>query len=176
MKNIMKRAWEFKKEFKNALFSECLKEAWKEVKEMKEEKTKKSKKTYSQYIKEMKIKDKEFFFGKSIKFKTNTYFTIDHVIDDDNIIIITSNIKRVKDAYVLVVANNKCVFLKDWQIRPVHNYYKGIYAYAVKLNRNYFKTYTFKNDFYDIYIEKEHTFDILKNVAATQTMEIAQGH
>ena len=35
MKNIMKRAWELKKEFKNALFSECLKEAWKEVKEMK---------------------------------------------------------------------------------------------------------------------------------------------
>ena len=35
MKNIMKRAWKLKKEFKNALFSECLKEAWKEVREMK---------------------------------------------------------------------------------------------------------------------------------------------
>lgn len=32
MKNIMKRAWELKKEYKNALFSECLKEAWKEYK------------------------------------------------------------------------------------------------------------------------------------------------
>lgn len=33
MKNIMKRAWEMMKEANGALFSECLKEAWKESKQ-----------------------------------------------------------------------------------------------------------------------------------------------
>lgn len=35
MKNIMKRAWEMMKEVNGALFSECLKEAWKENRELK---------------------------------------------------------------------------------------------------------------------------------------------
>lgn len=39
MKKIMKRAWEMMKEVNGALFSECLKEAWKESREIKEDNT-----------------------------------------------------------------------------------------------------------------------------------------
>lgn len=53
MKNIMKRAWEMMKEVNEALFSECLKEAWKESREIKEV-----------YIKDWFINRIELGYGK----------------------------------------------------------------------------------------------------------------
>lgn len=122
----------------------------------------------------MKDKDLEFFFGKVTK-KSNKYFNYNPIIDDDNIIIITNNIKVIKGNYVLIVDNNKGVYLKDWQVKPVHNYYNGMSGYAVKLNRKYFKPYTFKFEFEDMAFTQEDTFDSLKECAATQTEAIALG-
>lgn len=169
MKKIMTRAWNLYKNNDGSLFSECLKESWKIEKELRKPK----KKTYSDYIKSLKQKNLEFFFGKSVKKVSNKYFTFDHVIDNDNIIIVTNNIKLIKDSYVLIVGNNKAVYLKDWQVRPIRNYWEEVNAYAVKLNRNFFKTYTFRNNFDDFYFEKEETFDDLKEIASTQTMEVS---
>ena len=129
---------------------------------------------YSEYIKSVKDKDLEFFFGDVNK-KSNKYFTYNSVIDDDNIIIITNNIKTIKGNLVLLVDNNKGVYLKDWQVKTVHNYYNGMSGYAVKLNRKYFKPYTFRFDFEDMAFEKEDTFDSLKAIAETQTEAIALG-
>lgn len=129
---------------------------------------------YSEYIKNMKDKDLEFFFGEVTK-KSNKYFTYNSIIDDDNIIIITNNIKDIKGNFVMLVDNNKGVYLKDWQVRPVHNFYNGMSGYAVKLNRKYFKPYTFRFDFEDMAFEKEETFDTIKEIAATQTEPIALG-
>lgn len=123
--------------------------------------------TYSEYLKEVKGNNIKRFFGEVTK-KSNKYFTFNHYINEDEAIIITNNVKKVKGNYVLVVANNKCVYLKDWLVKPVHNYFNGIYAYAVKINRQYFKPYTFKSDFEDICIEEEYTFDDLLNVAKEQ--------
>lgn len=129
---------------------------------------------YSDYIKSAKDKDLEFFFGK-IRKKSNKYFEYNSVIDEDNIIIITNNIKVLKGSFVLIVDNNKGVYLKEWQIKPVHNFYTGMSAYAVKLNRGYFRPYTFSFDFEDMAFEKEDTFDSLKKIAVTQTDAIALG-
>lgn len=129
------------------------------------------------YIKQQKEKDIQKFFGE-IKHTSNKYFTFNRIINDDEIIIVTSNIKIIKDTPVLVVGNNKAVYLKDWLIREVRNYNLDIYAYAVKLNRKYWKVYTFKSDFEDIFIEKEDTFDDLVEVAKEQNqknMPIALG-
>ena len=128
---------------------------------------------YSEYLKNRKEKDLEFFFGTVTK-KSNKYFEYNSIIDDDNIIIITNNIKVLKGNFV-IVDNNKGVYLKDWQVRPVHNYYTGMNAFAVKLNRNYFKPYTFRFNFDDMAFEQEDTFDSLKECAATQTGAIALG-
>lgn len=119
------------------------------------------------YIKQQKEKDIERFFGK-VNHTSNKYFTFNRIINNDEIIIITSNIKIIKDTPVLVVGNNKAVYLKDWLIREVRNYNLDIYDYAVKLNRMYWKVYTFKSDFEDILIEKEATFDDLVEVAKEQ--------
>lgn len=129
---------------------------------------------YSEYLKNRKEKDLEFFFGTVTK-KSNKYFEYNSIIDDDNIIIITNNIKVLKENFVMIVDNNKGVYLKDWQVRPVHNYYTGMNAFAVKLNRNYFKPYTFRFNFDDMAFEQEDTFDSLKECAATQTGAIALG-
>ena len=133
---------------------------------------------YGEYLKSRKEKDLTFFFGETKKM-SNKYFSFKRFIDDDNIIIITNNIKTIKGSFVMLVDNNKAVYLKDWQVRPVHNYGAGINAYAVKLNRKYWKVYTFKTDFDDMAFEKEDTFDDLVNIAKEQdtvNMPIATGH
>ena len=133
---------------------------------------------YSEYLKGLKAKHIEKFFGE-VKQKSNKYFTFNHYVDDDNVIIVTNNIKYIKGNPVLVVDNNKVVYLKDWLVEPVRNYYNGIYAYATKINRKFFKVYTFKNDFEDMAFEKETTFDDLVEIAKEQdekNMSIALGH
>lgn len=129
---------------------------------------------YSEYIKSRKEKDLEFFFGEVTK-KSNKYFEYNSVIDEDNIIIVTNNIKTIKGNMVMIVDNNKAVYLKDWQVRRVHNFYNGVSAFAVKLNRKSFKPYTFRFDFEDMAFEQEGTFDSLKECAAEQSYPIALG-
>ena len=126
--------------------------------------------TYSEYMKGVKENNLTRFFGE-VEHKSNKYFTFNHYINDNEAIIITGNVKYIKGNPVLIIANNKAVYLKDWLVKPVHNYFNDIYAYAVKINRQYFKPYTFKNDFEDMCIETEYTFDDLLNVAKEQDAE-----
>lgn len=99
---------------------------------------------------------------------SNKYFTYQHYHNKDEITINTNNIAFVRDNPVLVIDNNKAVFLKDWQVIPIHSYYHFGDAYAVKLNRNYFKEYTFKNGFNNMYFDKKDTFDRLVKIAKEQ--------
>lgn len=134
--------------------------------------------SYSEFLKKVKEQNKERFFPNH-KNVSNKYFTFDHYVSDDEIIIVTSNIISVKDNPVLVVGNNKVVYLKDFCIQPVHNYDLGINAYAVILKRQYFKVYTFKKDIEGFSFEKEESFDDLVQVAKEQdaaNMKIAIGH
>lgn len=130
---------------------------------------------YSDYLKERKSKDLKYFLGEDIKMISNKYFKFTHVIDNDSIILITNNIKIIKGNYVLLVDNNKGVYLKDWQVRPVHNFYNSMSAYAVKLNREYFKPYTFKFNFEDMAFEEEQSFDCLLDIAKKQIDAVALG-
>lgn len=134
----------------------------------------------NEIIKNMKEKDLNFFFGKgNWSNKSNQYYNFKRVINENEVIIITNNIKKIKNNYVLVVGNNKVVYLKDWAVRPVRNFENNVYAYAVKLNRNYFKVYTFKSDFEDLYFEKEENFADLLELAKEQEergMTVAFGH
>lgn len=92
--------------------------------------------------------------------------------DPDVITIITGNVRRFKDDYVLVVDNNKVVFLKGWQIAPIYCNELGMNAFAVKLNRKYFKPYTWKaSEFTDFLFEKEDTFDSLAETAKEQAYQ-----
>lgn len=61
---------------------------------------------YSEYLKNRKEKDLEFFFGTVTK-KSNKYFEYNSIIDDDNIIIITNNIKVLKGNFVMFVKGKK---------------------------------------------------------------------
>lgn len=131
--------------------------------------------SYSDYLKERKLKDLKWFFGEDIKMISNKYFKFTHIIDNDNIILITNNIKIIKGNCVLLIDNNKGVYLKDWQVRSVHNFYNGMSAYAVKLNREYFKPYTFKFNFEDMAFEEEQSFDCLLDIAKTQIDAVALG-
>lgn len=90
------------------------------------------------------------FFGENNLETSNKRFQIkNHVINNDNILLITNNIQyfQNKGCYVLWIGNEKIVYLKEWQVMPVYNFETIGYAYIVKLNRNYFKSYNcFKSD------------------------------
>lgn len=137
------------------------------------------KKSFSQFVKERKEKDKEFYFSGGTTQKSNKYFHYKHFLNDNEVIVNTSNIKYINGNPVLVVGRNKGLYLKDWQLKPFKNYDKGIEGYTVKLNRNYFKPYTFRFDFNDINIENDETFDDFINTAKAQDKEdmpISLGH
>lgn len=122
------------------------------------------------------VKDK--FFGEIVKV-SNKYFTFNKIISEDEIIILTTNIKDIKGSPALIVGNNKAVFLKDWLVKRVHSWEENIDLYAVKLNRKFFKVYTFKTPFEDYSFDQEDDFDSLYKVAQEQqevNLKVAYGH
>jgi hypothetical protein len=121
---------------------------------------------------------KDRFFGE-VKKVSNKYFTFDRIINEDEIIILTNNIKDIKNSPALIVGNNKAVFLKDWLVKRVHNWEEGMDFFAVKLNRKFFKVYTFQNPFEDYSFDQEDDFDSLYKVAQEQqevNLKVAYGH
>lgn len=82
------------------------------------------------------------------------------VLNDDEFLLRTNNIKTYTKGenlkIILLVGNNKAVYLKDWQVKKIQEYPFGN-SYIVRLSRKFFKIYTFKSD-----------FDSLKEIASTQ--------
>ena len=133
---------------------------------------------FSEYIKEEKKKAIERFFGPIVK-RSNQYFTFKRVIDEDNFIIITNNIKTIRGSPVLIIGPHEAVFLKDWQVVPVKMNRGTVNADAVKLNRNYFKIYTFKDGFNEYGGDGVESFDSLLEIAKEQDAAneaVAVGH
>lgn len=142
-------------------------------------KTKNGKKSsFSAYVKKQKENDLRRFYGDALQWVSNQYFTFTRRMDDDNVVILTNNIKEIRGSPVLVVGPNHAVYLKDWQIRRVRNYDEGIETFAVKLNRDYYKVYTFRSPFNDICVDTELSFDDLVAIAEAQdaeNMKVAAG-
>lgn len=109
-------------------------------------------------------KGKDAFFGEVAKI-SNKYMMVDQVKDADSAIIMTNNVQVVKGNMVMVTGRNTAVYLKDWQYRRMVSE-DGAEAFAVKINRNYFKEYTFRSDF--DFGDKKDTFDSLHKTAAQQ--------
>ena len=125
---------------------------------------------YSDFLKQRKENNLNFFFGEGNFVQSAKRFKItNHIIDNDNIVLVTSNVQYFpkKQSFVLWVANNKVVYLKDWQVKSVYNYELLGDTYIVKLNRKFFKAYDcFTNE--ELMIEKEYSFNDLKAIAKSQ--------
>ena len=92
---------------------------------------------------------------------------------DGEIIVFTANVRLYKGSPVLVVGNNKLIFINASAIR------KGITmsreeetiaeGFIVKLNKdNFKKIYSFKHDFDGFAFDKEDTFESLSEIAKKQ--------
>lgn len=131
---------------------------------------------YSEFLKSQAKKDLEFFLEQEPQRKSNKYITFNHVLSEDQIIIATDNVKFYEDKHgeykiLLIVGKNKAIYVNVWQIRTGSaKIEEGHYpdTYFVKLNRKYFKTYTFTSDFENMCFEHDETFDDLKAVALSQ--------
>lgn len=126
-----------------------------------------------EFEKMVEEKRRNTFFGEgNIERVSNKYFRFKHYLDDNNVIVSTNNIKVIKNNYVLIVDNNKAVYLKDWLVRQAHFWISeegfGENCHLVKLSRNFFKAYTFKSDFDGFCFDKEETFDDFVAMAKEQ--------
>lgn len=142
----------------------------------------------SEYYKQKKVKDMKRVFGEDANIdERGAVAEFRHFVDEDHVTIITNNIKVVGSwekgySYVLLVDNNKAVYLKDWNLIKCHNYNNNGLgdAYAVRLDRKYFKAYTFRNNFEDFDFDKEETFDdmvaLAKEQDANQAKTIEEFH
>ena len=145
---------------------------------------KSSKSRLKDFYDQRKKREMDFMYGEgNWKPISNKRYAVKHVKNDDEININTNNVKRIKDNYVLVVGNNQAVYLKDWQVSPIHTWNSdekyGENTYSVKLNRKYFKPYTFRFNFDDFSFDKPDTFDDLLQTAREQDergVPIALGH
>lgn len=129
--------------------------------------------TLKSNIKNNALTKKDSFF-KQVQLVSNKYFTYDSVIDKDNIIVRTNNVKMIKDNPVLIVDNNKAIYLKDWQVVPIKMDRGEVNTYAVKLNRKYMKEYTFKSNFDNVSFSKKDDFNSLMKVARSQQKQNKQ--
>lgn len=110
---------------------------------------------------------KDAFFGQ-VYHTSNQYMLFDQVTDKDNCIIMTNNLKVIKGNVVMVTSANTAIYLKDWQYRKMYSQETGE-VFAVKLNRNFMKEYTFSSPFTEFSFDGEHdTFDSLWKTAASQ--------
>lgn len=116
------------------------------------------------------------YFNESICKKSNKYFTFKRYKDDDNVTIVTNNIIQLGEYgeygeyYVLLVGENKGVWLKDWQVKECRvGQQTYLPAFTVKLSRQYFTVKDITspkcNDFF---FEKEETFDDMVELAKIQ--------
>lgn len=136
-----------------------------------EERKKESNERYKQWQIDRYKKDMDFFYGEGNWHKTsNQYYSIKHHLSDDEVIINTNDIKFIKGQPVLVVGQNQGVYLKEWQGRPAFAYMNGELTgfHTLKLNRKYFKPYTFKFDFKGYEGVKPQSFDDMVQIAKEQ--------
>lgn len=135
---------------------------------------KKKKNAAKEYFKKQREAVYNRFFGER-EFKSNQYFKFNHVVDDDNIIINTSNLKEIRTkngepSLIMLVGDDQAVYIKPWQVMPIYDYYGFGEGYAVKLNRAYFKPYKFNSriDENTSFDGRVDTFDSLKKDAESQ--------
>ena len=132
--------------------------------------------SYTDYIKKARADAEVKFFGPT-EHRSAKYFCFSHVLSQDECILVTRNIVRIKGNPVLVVGTNSGVYLKDWTMREVHSHEDGYNAYAVKLKRDFFKIYAFAQPLSDDIDMEIHSFDDLLKIASSQDGSyIALGH
>lgn len=118
------------------------------------------------------------FFGM-LNYKTHRDKGVEYksVIDEDNIIIRTDNIRYINvDEHsvepVLIVSKNKALRLKNWQYKKV-SYIKDGKRYStniVKLKKQYFNPVWFINEFENVNFSYEDTWDNLYQTAIAQAI------
>lgn len=143
-----------------------------ETEKPKEKKT--SRERFVEWQKEKHKRELDRFFSGGIRKVSNQYYKFNNYIDDDNVIVVTRNIKMIKGNPVMLIGNNKAVYLKDWQLKSVSTWDKDYGTqdgFAVKLNRNYYKPYTFRERFDGYYFNDDdelNSFDDVVKLAKEQ--------
>lgn len=126
---------------------------------------------YSEFLRSMKERDAKWFFGEDAETMNNHGIFWKRYKSDDEVVIVTKNVQywATRDTWVMWVGNDKVVYLKDWQIRPVKIWEGdwGDNCYAVRLTRKYFKPYKcFETDRFSF--ERDDTFDDFVELAKEQ--------
>lgn len=105
---------------------------------------------YGDFLKKKKLKKEMFyqtaFDGLGFKKASNKYYEIEKRVSEDNTKILlnvdSSHIFATKYGYGLIVGHDKVVWLNDWQVFTVADWFQTEFtrgAYQVLLNKDYYK-------------------------------------
>lgn len=120
------------------------------------------------------VKDMDLYFGKEKWKKVERDMVEFHrILSDDTILLVTDKVKHFEksEKYALMIANDKCIWLKSWQVKPCYNFWTEEKLYIVKLNKEYFTPYQFKSPINDVEIKGEDKWQDLWEEAKRQETE-----
>lgn len=123
---------------------------------------------YSEYLERKKYNSILRFFGEGIEFDNGYVKSFKHYKSDQEVIIITNNVIMINETPVLILGNNKGHYLKWFNIKKLKKFNSTITSYAIKINKEFFKIYEFKNNFEDFYFDNDVSFEDLIEIAKEQ--------
>lgn len=121
------------------------------------------------------------FFGEDVKVsgKDNEKICFKRFKSENEIIVVTNDVKKIGEHYAMLVDNDKIICLKDNQIVRLRNSTFDLNSYAVKIKRDEWNVMVLPYEFEDMAFTEEVTFDLLIKVAKEQdgwNMEWELGH
>lgn len=118
----------------------------------------------------MKNDFNEFRFnGLDYRKKSNKYFTMKRVSNDESKIVVKmadDQVRETKYGYMLIIDDKHVVFLKNWQVS------KNYYGTEVLLNKEYFIIKEFGN--FPEYMGNEENFDFNRWVEVAKSQDNLQ--
>ena len=81
------------------------------------------------------------FYGDKVKVRKDGSFSFNHVLAEDEAIIVTENVVRIKNKIAFVTGHNRVIYLKNSQFRLIHS--QSANLYAVKLKASDWRITTF---------------------------------
>lgn len=126
---------------------------------------------YFAFMNEKDNRERDAFFGKgnwSLNDKKEIIYN--PVLDNDNIILRTNNIRIVDNMYVLVIGNDTGIVLKDECVKRAVVSNLGLSTYIVKLNRQSFldNRCSYEDIECEFDFDNEEDFGFLLEVASQQ--------
>ncbi len=128
--------------------------------------------TYGEFKRQQYRNNLQRYFGDSLKFvsdRDSKHIQYDPVQSEDIFVIRTSHVRIHNGRLILIVGAKKAVYLQPFQIKQAKDEQTNLSFFLVRVKRQFFKTYEFRQPFEGFLNSPDYDFDSLREVARSQT-------